>query len=305
MGTWRIQFASAAGLVAATAAFAQPVDFVYQRDYDYQRLTATRVVHDAEDNGPIQLVTHVWKPLKNDRREVVFFMHGSTGGMATAPSEPPDGLSRPVLQFFVSRGYTVVFPLRRGRSGSTGTFVEECSTTAGKCTAKDQIALTSRGVREALLDNDAVLEQLVLGKLVPRDAGIVLAGQSRGGFLALLTAGERPALVKGVINFAGAWLNANDQSTLFQERLDLQAGLLSRAAKKFPGPTIWIYAARDPNYNDRFREKLIEAWREGGGTADSLYIAEHSLPNPHLALQVPTLWDQRVDAFLAGLGRRR
>ncbi|HET7712569.1 MAG TPA: alpha/beta fold hydrolase [Thermoanaerobaculia bacterium] len=301
----RVQLSAAAGFVAAATVFAQPVDFVYQRDYDYQRLIATRVVHDAEDNGPIQLVTHVWKPLKNDRRELAFFMHGSTGGMATAPSEPPDGLSRPTLQFFVSRGYTVVFPLRRGRSGSTGTYVEECSTRANKCTPKEQIDLTARGLREASLDNDAVLEQLVLDKLVPRDAKILLAGHSRGGFLALLTAGERPGLVKAVINFAGAWINANDQSPLFQERVDLQAPLLSRAAKKFSGPTMWIYTARDPNYNDRFREALHKAWRDGGGAVDSLYIAEHSLPNPHLALQAPALWDQRVDAFLAGLDRRK
>ena len=298
--------AAAVGMIDTADASAQAAPgFIYGRDYDYQRLTATRVVRDADDDGPIRLVTHVWKPLKNDRRDIVFFMHGSTGGMATAPNEPPEGLPRPLLEYFVTRGYTVVLPNRRGRGWSTGTYVEECPTLAGKCTAKDQIALTARGLREAALDNDAVLEQLVLGTLVPRDGKILLAGHSRGGFLALLTAAERPALVKGVINFAGGWLNGNDQSSDFQERVDTQTVLLSRAAKGFSGPTMWIYAARDPNYNDRLREELIRAWREGGGRADYLYIAEHSLPNPHLALQAPSLWAKQVDAFLAAVETRK
>jgi hypothetical protein len=43
---------------------------IYKRDYTFERLEATRVVNDAEDKGIIRLVTQVWRPLKNDRREV-------------------------------------------------------------------------------------------------------------------------------------------------------------------------------------------------------------------------------------------
>ena len=57
-------------------------DFVHGRDYVFDRLVATRKVHDADDNGTIRLVTYVWKPLKNDRHEVILFHHGSTGAVS-------------------------------------------------------------------------------------------------------------------------------------------------------------------------------------------------------------------------------
>ena len=78
----------AIAIVARMDAQALSPEFLYQRDYSFERLTATRVVHDANDDGPIQLSTYVWRPLKNDRREVVLFSHGSTAGLSTSPREP-------------------------------------------------------------------------------------------------------------------------------------------------------------------------------------------------------------------------
>lgn len=61
---------------------------------------------------------------------------------------------------FLARGYTVDAPLRRGRSESTGTFVEECSEYANPCTAAEQATITDRSIKEALLHADAVLASL-------------------------------------------------------------------------------------------------------------------------------------------------
>jgi len=104
-------------------------EFVFGRDYTFERMVATRKVRDAEDKGTIRLVTYVYRPQRNDRHEVVLFSHGSTGGLATSPEEPGGSNAPPraVVQFFVSRGYTVVAPMRRGRGESTGTYIEECS----------------------------------------------------------------------------------------------------------------------------------------------------------------------------------
>src|SRR4026208_2421464 len=117
-------FIKVVALVMAGAACASgqrgEAGFVCGRDYTFERMVATRKVHDAEDKGTIRLVTYVYRPLKNDRHEVVLFSHGSTGGMATAPTEPGGSNAPPrtVVQFFVSRCYTVVAPMRRGRGES-------------------------------------------------------------------------------------------------------------------------------------------------------------------------------------------
>jgi pimeloyl-ACP methyl ester carboxylesterase len=290
-------------IASTTCALGQAItpEFVHGVDYKFESMVATRKVHDAEDKGTIRLVTYVYRPLKNDRHEVVLFSHGSTGGMVTSPKEPgTNAPPRTVVQFFVSRGYTVVAPMRRGRGESTGTYVEECSVYTGQCTVADQVRLGERGIREALLDTDAVIQQLILGHLVPHESKILLVGHSRGGFLSLILAGERPTLIKGVINFAGGWYGVTERLTSAenQQRLDDQKARLTRAAKSAGAPTIWFYAARDPLYNDDVPKELLRYWQDAGGRAEFVFIAQHSLPNAHLALSNLRLWEQQTDAFL-------
>jgi len=38
--------------------------------------------------------------------------------------------------------------------------------------------------------------------------------------------------------------------------------------------------------------------RASAGRAEFVYVAEHSLPNAHLALSDPKLWEQQADALL-------
>ena len=301
--SWFIAFAALAG-AEQTEAQAPAAELVYKRDYLYERLEATRNPNDADDKAPIRLVTQVWRPLKNDRRQVVFFSHGSTGALAVAPTEfAGDGPPRPMLQFFLTRGYTVVWPYRRGRGMSTGKYIEECGTLVGECTVAQQLALTDRGLASALEDNWAVLDQLVLGKMVPGNARVLLMGQSRGGFLSLIMAGLRPNQVSGVINFAGGWQSMPERLTpeAMQERLDIQATHLKRAAPTSGVPTIWIYAARDPNYGGSSARDLFRFWQEAGGKGEFLFIEQHNLPNPHAALGAPALWSSQVEAFLQTL----
>lgn len=291
-------------MAVATSASAQVVgaEFVYARDYTFERMVATRKVNDAEDKGTIRLMTYVYRPLKNDRHEVVLFSHGSTGGLVRSPKEPGMVNAPPpmVVQFFVSRGYTVVAPMRRGRGESSGNYVEECSVYTGKCTEAQSFALGNRAIKEALVDTYAVIDQLILKRLVARNSKILLVGHSRGGFLSLLLAGERPTLIKGVVNFAGGWYGVTNKFTTLenQQRMDDQKARLMRAAKRASASTIWFYAVRDPFYKEGVPQELHHYWQDAGGRAEFVFIAQHSLPNAHLALSDPKLWEQQLDVFL-------
>jgi len=287
---------------------AQAVDsaFVYGRDYTFEKMVATRDVSDAEDKGAIQLTAYVYRPVKNDRHEVALFSHGSTGGLARSPKEPggANALPASVVQFFVSRGYTLVAPVRRGRGESTGTYVEECSVFTGQCTVAEQVALGERGIREALLDTDAVIRQIVMARFTPSDPRILLVGHSRGGFLSLVLAGERPDLVRGVVNFAGGWYGVTDRlpPAENQRRMDDHKARLARAAARATAPTLWFYAARDALYREGVAQELNRYWQDAGGRSDFIFIGQHALPNGHLALSELGLWEQAADDFLKKLG---
>jgi hypothetical protein len=190
--------------VDAAAGSAQtPAELIWGRDYTFERTEATRVVDDDQDKGTIRLATFIYRPVQNDRKEVVLFSHGSTGGLSRSPKEPAEVVPQAILRFFNSRGYTLVAPHRRGRGESTGTYVEECSVFMNECTSQQFSVLGARALREALADTNAVIDQIILGKLVPRDSKILAAGISRGGFLSLMHAGERPASTRFCKPFPG------------------------------------------------------------------------------------------------------
>ena len=293
----------APALAAAQPDRGQPPRFIYGVDYQFDKLVATRSVHDKADSGTLRLVSLVYTPLKANRHEVVLLMHGSTGGMGRSPREPLSAPPLAVVQYFVSRGYTLVAPFRRGRDESTGTYVEECSAHTGECDGIPNAARNAMSLESALADTYAVLDQVVFGKLVPKGAKIIAAGHSRGGFLALVLAGERPSQVKGVVNFAGGW-NAMDTSltaTELERRLALQDVALAPAARKAAVPTIWIYAAGDRFYSDAGRAGILRLWRDAGGKAEYLFVAEHTLPNAHFVHSDARYWRESMDRFLERL----
>ena len=287
-----------------TSAQALNPEIIFGRDYTFERMEAKRKVHDAEDHGTIRLVAYVYRPLKNDRKEVVLFSHGSTGGLIRSPKEALDGPPRSVITFFVSRGYTLVAPMRRGRAESSGTYIEECAFYLGECTLAKQVELTERSLREALRDTNAVIDQIILGRLLPRGSKLLAAGISRGGFLSLMLAGERPQTVKAIINFAGGWhsVTAKYSPADNKLRLDAQTVRLAQAGKLTSAPAIFIYAARDSFYDPDIPREFFRSWQEVGGKGEYVYITQHSLNNGHLVATDEALWGRQVDEFLKTLG---
>ena len=139
----------------------------------------------------------------------MLFSHGSTGGGATAPDEPVVP-PRPVIEFFVSRGYTLVAPARRGRGESGGRYGEECGTWSGACTIADETRPVRARPRGGRGRHHGRARPDRAGRLAPKDSKVVFAGVSRGGFLSLTMAARRPEVAKGVLSFVGGWFSVRD-----------------------------------------------------------------------------------------------
>lgn len=148
-----------------------------------------------------------------------------------------------------------------------------------------------------------MIEQVVLGKLVPMDSKILFAGISRGGFLSLVMAARRPEMTKGVINFVGGWFSVREDypPELNGKRLKLQTDRLASLAAAIAAPTLWIYAVRDPFYDEGVPRQFFESFTAAGGKGDYLYIQSHTLPTGHSVATDLALWQQPVDEFLNGL----
>ena len=279
-------------------------EFRYGASYTFEQISATRQVNDKFDHGRINLVANVYRPVKNDRRQVVLYSHESTGGWVRSPKETSGAPPRSFLEFFISRGFTIVAPMRRGVGFSSGTYLEECPLSAGQCTVAENTASSISGLQEAIRDTDAVIDQIILGKLVSRDAKILLAGVSRGGFLSLVMAGRRPELAMGVLNFVGGWLGISDgfSQSEIAGRMQFQREQLTVAGKKSQVRSLWIYAARDAFYSETVTRQFFQAFMDAGGHGEYIFVKDHSLQNGHLIATLLPHWSAPVSQLLTDLG---
>ena len=149
-----------------------------------------------------------------------------------------------------------------------------------------------------------VIEQVVLGRLVARDAKVLLARVSRGGFLSLEVAARQPDLVKGMINFVGGWLSVRDEypPNVYKTRVRLQKAHFASIDKRSRAPTIWIYGARDPFYDGAISRGFFESFSAVAGGGKYLFIKSHEQPSGHGIHKSSRLWADQVDMFLEGLG---
>ena len=291
-------------LASGAAGQTPSTDFAHGVHYTFERMTATRTVRDAFDRGPITLVAHVYRPVGADRRKVVLFSHGSTGGWEVSPKQP-FGAPRSLVQYFTKRGYTVVAAMRRGRNESSGRYVEECEFQAGKCSLAENTALFDSSLREATLDSLAIVDQVIYGRLVPKNSTILLAGGSRGGFLSLVLAAERPRMAAGVFNFVGGWLSISDAwpAELNQRRLQLQTDRLTRVGTQLPVPTLWIYGDRDPFYSEAVTRQFFAAFERAGGKGEYFFVSDPTLKDGHGVGSALALWETKADEYLAQIER--
>ena len=232
------------------------------------------------------LEAFVYRPTVGGRHPLVLLSHGSSGGNPKQEAPQADQ-----AKFFTDRGYVVLVPMRRGRGASGGESLESENKNCDPRSWRTGLHAAYEAV-PAAIDFAAALPDVDATR-------VVLAGESRGGFLSVAYAaqGARRSRVAAVINFVGGWVaQAEDQCPVdFNEVAFRRYGGLTRM------PELWLYGDRDRFYSTPSIRSYARAYAGRGGRLTFRLIA--GVPNNgHWLPGYPELWARHVDRYLASRG---
>jgi dienelactone hydrolase len=246
--------------------------------------TAVRTPDGAR---PIMLEATFYPPAGSGPAPLAIITHGSDVGRNQLRSWS----FSTEAHWLRDKGFAVLALMRRGRGRSEGINGEENFARGHDGSVTD----FSAGIAEAVGD---LASAIAYGRKLPsvRHGPVLLAGQSRGGFLAVHYAGLKPSEVMAVVNFSGGWYPYAPLTTPFY------ANAGHSAADKVP--QLWLYADNDRLYEEGLIRGYYQAFTAAGGSARFELL--HGVPGDgHLLRLYPDRWRSIADQFLATLDLQR
>lgn len=195
-------------------------------------------------------------------------------------------------EWFLSRGYVVMFPLRRGY-GATGGPLQEGY---GSCDSADYVYAGRTTARDIAA---AVRYATALPFVRPGDA--VVVGQSAGGWGAIaydsLPHPEVSAFIVMAGGRGGHVLNIPDNNCA-PDRLIQAAGRYGRTAST---PMLWVYAANDTFFPPKLARAMYDAFTSAGGKATLVQPGPFPIDGHQLFFGQggSAVWGSIVEAYLA------
>ncbi len=246
---------------------------------------------DPDSGAPIGLKATYTPSPQIQCPPLVLINHGSADG--TPREEIASRVIRhgQLSRFFVGLGWAVLEPMRRGRGGSGGRYVEQDFDHAP--TVDSSEAELAAGLADLRAAMDFV-------RSWPEVDGrrVLLAGQSRGGFLATMYEAAHPGEALGVLDFAGGWWSeAWERDHLgggWQTGRFATAGATSRAL------SLWLYGTID----DYYGPDIVESWHRAyaaAGARTALRLFETPKDSGHHIVAMPGFWEADATAFVASL----
>ena len=195
-------------------------------------------------------------------------------------------------QWFLDRGYAVALPQRPGHGETGGPYFED----QGFCESAD---FSQAGLRTA--DSiAAAIDYLTMQPFV-RKHGVIVVGQSAGGWGGLALASRNPPAVDAVVNFAGGrggLSNNIPNNNCSPGELVASAGAFGKSARV---PTLWLYSESDDYFAPALSRRMYETYRGAGGSAEYRLLPSFGARG-HLLIETSDafkLWAPIVAEFLA------
>lgn len=203
--------------------------------------------------------TTVFRPKGEGPFPLVVINHGSVQN-----AEERKKFVQPVYasgaEFFVQRGYAVVVPQRPGHGETGGPYFEA----QGSPCENANYAKSGLAVADSIA---AAINYMTQQSFVKRD-GIVVVGQSAGGWGALGLASRNPKNVTAIINFAGGRggrVHNRPNNNCSPEKLVEAATVFGATARI---PVLSIYTQNDSYFSAALSRQIADAYRKAGGKMD-------------------------------------
>ena len=233
---------------------------------------------------PVGTLAGLWHAPLAEPAPLAVLSHGSSDGVDPRMTITMEGEAR----WLRDQGYAVLVPMRRGRGASDGAYGETNCCDLDTKAPRD----CSAGLLEAVEDLRAAIS---FGLQQPgvRPGPVLLAGQSRGGFLSIAYAGLHPADVSGVISFVGGW-TADWCNGAFNTQRLAEAGAGARA------PQLWLHADNDQYYGADHIRTNHAAFTAAGGRA-ALHTLAGVPHDGHRLAAYPDRWTSLAAEYLHSL----
>ena len=203
-----------------------------------------------------------------------------------------------LTDWLVAKGYAVLVPERAGHGVTGGPYLES----QGWCGAPDY--------RKAGLGTAASIDtamQYMLEQSFIRKGGVLVVGNSAGGWGALALAAENDPAVAGVVNFAGGRGGRDHNvagNNCAPDRLVAAAAEFGQTARV---PTLWLYAKNDSYFPPDLSRRMSSAFASTGGRVD-YQLLPPVRGDGHALIETAgkeASWAPVLARFLDGLHRRR
>ncbi|HXC10517.1 MAG TPA: prolyl oligopeptidase family serine peptidase [Steroidobacteraceae bacterium] len=221
----------------------------------------------------VQVQTRICRPAGDAPATLVIINHGSPANSAERPKMQVGRCQTEAAQWFLSRGYVVAFPLRRGYGETGGVWAED----TGGCPNPDFV----RGGLETARDIDAVVNYAA-GLPFVRHEGVVVIGQSAGGWGAIAyDSAPHPKVAAFIVMAGGRGGHMHDRPNN-NCRPDLLADAAGHFGKTATTPMLWIYTANDSFFAPQIARGLWHSFTTAGGQADLHQLGAYDGDGHHL-----------------------
>ncbi|WP_166642273.1 dienelactone hydrolase family protein [Paludibacterium purpuratum] len=247
-------------------------------------ITETVVTIPMQDEG-VSLQATVFKPQGAGPFPLVIINHGADGHVA--PAQQPRFRYNNGVFYFLARGYLVVQPMMRGYAGSQGVLPDPL------CHEQAKVALASAK------DIHTVIDYMLTQANVDPAPGVIVAGQSFGGWNTLAYGTLGDTRVKALVNFAGGLNLGHCPRTPW----GLVDGAGTFGAQSHT-PSLWFYGNNDSRFPPATSQRMYRAYTERGGQAKLVNVGDfmNDSHNYYAAAEGIQLWAPILDDFLASQG---
>jgi dienelactone hydrolase len=246
-------------------------------------------------NGRYSIAATILRPEGAGPYGAVVLNHGTPGSASGRAKESADLLIQSAA-VFARRGYVVVLPLRRGFGATGGEFAED----PGTCANPDY----RKGEQNA---SDDVMAAYDFTRALPYVDGsrMILAGQSAGGIVSMVTAGTRnPEGLVAVLSFAAGRGGNPDFRPGVPCAIEPVAQLLESVGRNVRVPVLLHYAENDLYFNARTSRLWFERFSAAGARAE--YVLQPAFGRDGHYIFSETLgvryWLPAVEQFLGKHG---